>query len=380
MQFSIFTLAVATFWVGIFAKVTSLLRRQMFFIKYFSLYPLLIVLFLCVLRLFFSVEMPYTIIINSQTVLPLIQSFLCTSFLQLWSININLVLIIVIVWGLRTASIILKHILDYYRFMRLLDFLPKTNDKRIYDIFSLINAHGRLSKVKIIVHDLVESPAIVGFISPVILLPNINLNDDELLGIFIHETAHYKYCHCFIKCITEIIRAFFWWNPLFKVLSLEIAHALEMQSDKVVCRRINKEQQKKYLAGIAKVAESISSKSPITAFSCSLVEEKNSEKLKQRFKMILGGYYQDGKKSDLLILPIIAVMFLLSYSIVFQPYSLPTLDTFGPMESINSDCYLVKTYNGYNLYDSSHNYVAQITYIDENLKGLKIYKNMEDVE
>lgn len=54
MYFTIFTLAMAIFWVGKFAKVVSLLRRQMFFLKYFSITPLLIILFLCVLRLFFT--------------------------------------------------------------------------------------------------------------------------------------------------------------------------------------------------------------------------------------------------------------------------------------------------------------------------------------
>lgn len=380
MQFTIFSLAVAILWVSIFAKIASLLRKNMAFLEYFSIYPLLIILMFCIVRLFVFVEFPFTIIINSQHILPFIQSFLCSPFTKLGNISINLALIIAVIWGLVTISIILKHIADYYRFRHLLDFLPESDDMQVHNIFSMVNAHGRLSNAKIIVHDCIESPAIVGIINPVLLLPKISFSDDELLGIIIHESAHFLYGHCIIKCITEFIRACFWWNPLFKELSLEVAHALEMQSDKVVCKKISKKQQKNYLLGIAKVAEGIDYSRPIPAFSCSLVEEKDGEKLKQRFKMILGGYYHVKKKRYFLTLPAIIVIFLLSYSVVFQPYSLPDANDIGVSDSVNEDCYLVETEDGYDLYDSTNTYIAKITYIDESLKNLKIYKNLEDVK
>lgn len=380
MHFTIFTLAIAIFWVGIFAKIVSLLRRQMFFLKYFSLTPLLIILFLCVLRLFLPVELPFTVTINSQTMLPYIQNSLYTPLLQFGNININLSIIIAFTWGAGTVSIILTDIRDYYRFKHLLDYLPITDDKQIHDIFSLIKTHGRLSKAKIIVHESVESPAIVGFINPVIILPDINFTDDELLGILIHETAHFKYCHNIIKFITEIIHACFWWNPMFKKLSIEIAHALELQSDKIVCRSLNKNQQRNYLLGIAKVVDTISNKNSEAAYSCRLIEEKNDEKLKQRFKMILGDFYITKGKRNLLLLPFIVMIFLMSYLIVLQPYYLPNQEAIGLAESIGSDCYLVETEHGYDLYDSNHNYIAEISYIDKSLEDLKIYKNLEDVE
>ena len=39
--------------------------------------------------------------------------------------------------------------------------------------------------------------AIVGCIHPVVLLPKIAFEDDELLGIFVHEISHYTYKHYF---------------------------------------------------------------------------------------------------------------------------------------------------------------------------------------
>jgi|GEM_PF-1243483 len=380
MQFTIFTLAVAIFWVSIFAKVISSLRRQMLFLKYFSIYPLLLVLLFCILRLLLPVEWPFTIIINSQKVLPFIQTFLRTSFLQIGFLQVSLALVISVLWGSGTVSIILKRVRDYYRFRRLLDFLPETENKRLYEILSMVNGHRLLANVKIIVHDSIESPAIFGFIKPVILLPNINFSDDELLAIFIHESTHYQFGHGIIKCVSEFICACFWWNPFFKKLSLEIAHALEMHSDKAVCKKINADQIKSYLFCITRVANNINCHKPFSSMTCSLVEEKNDEKLKHRFKMILGGYYQNRKKCGFIIIPVIIIMFMLSYSVVLQPYSMPDQNTIGPCDDISSEWYLVETEDGYDLYDSTNKFIAQVTYIDESLNDLKIYKKLEDVK
>jgi len=159
-------------------------------------------------------------VINSEKILPSLQSLLCTPFIRYGEIKINLVFLIAVIWTGRTISIILKHIQDYYRFRHLLDLLPETEDQRLYEIYSKTYVRGQLSKVKIIVHNSVKSPAIIGFLKPVIILPNMYFNDDELLGVFIHENTHFQFGHCLIICITELIRACFWWNPFFKELKL----------------------------------------------------------------------------------------------------------------------------------------------------------------
>lgn len=378
MDFTIFTFSIAIFWVSIFVKVVSLLRKQLLFLKNFSLYPLLMVFLFCIMRLFLSVELPFTRVINSQRILPFIQSFLCTSFLQIGLVKINLVFIISFIWGIVAISIIIKHVRNYCRFRHLMDLLQKTENKHLYDVFSKVNKNGVLSNVKIVVHESIESPAIFGFYKPVILLPNIYFSDDELIGIFIHESTHYKYGHGLIKCITGFICACFWWNPFFRELSSEVAHVLEMHSDKAVCKRINSDQQKIYLESITKVASNINYNRLFSSYTCSLVEEKNNEKLNQRFKMISGGYYSNNKVRDFLMMPVITIIFILSYSVVLQPYSIPDLSTLGAKDEVASDCYLIETENGYNLYDSDNSFIALITYIDESLSGLKIYRNEKE--
>lgn len=374
MQFTIFTLIITVLWVSIFIKLISLLRKQMAVLRYFSIYPLFILLMFCILRIVFPVELPFTRIINSRKILPLIQKFFYTPFISYGYIKVNLTFILGMIWGLGTIFIIFKRIRDYYRFKHLLNFLPASEDKHLYDTFSKANVNNQLNNVKIIVHSSVSSPAIIGCIHPIIILPDIIFDDDELLGIFIHESTHYKYKHHLIKLVTEFICVCFWWNPLFQQLSSEIAHALEMHSDKIVSSRLNQKQQKKYLSGITKVVKNINNRKSASAFSCSLVEEKNEEKLQQRFKMMLENNYQNKKKYNVIVIPFVLSVFLLSYSFVLQPYSEPTLAAYGETDTSLSDYYFIETEEGYDLYDATNQFVIHMDDIGESLKYIKIYK------
>lgn len=371
---------MSVFWVGIFVKVISLLRKQMLFLKYFSIYSLMMLLMLCILRLIFSFEFPFTKVINSEEILPFIQSFFCTTFIEIVHIKVNLVLILAVIWGIGVVRIIFKDIKTDYYFRQLLNFLPETNNRHLYDILANVSSPRFMRQVKIIVHESIEAPAIFGFVRPIVLLPTIEFSDDELTGIFMHESAHYKYGHGIVKLMAELIRAIFWWNSIFKELSLEVAHVLELHSDKVVCKKINAQLQKKYLISIVKVARNIHFPPSYPVMTYCLVGENNTVKLKQRLAMIQGEYYKSRKKGDFVIIPVILLIFLLSYSIVLQPYSLPTQDDIGEGELITTEWYLVETLDGYDLYNKVNEYVSHIPYIEGNLMNLRIYKRGEDVK
>lgn len=382
MYFTIFSLTIAVVWVSFFAILISTFRKQMSVLQYFSIYPLLIVLLFSILRMLLPLELPYTIVIESENILPSVQSFLVTPLFDYGYINISPAFLLGIIWFSGVIIIAVKHIRIYYRFRHLLDFLPAAKEKRLYQLLATADKENHPRICKIIVHSAVESPAIVGCTHPVIILPDIDFEDEELLGIFIHEMAHYKYKHHFIKLVTEIICICFWWNPLLKKLSSETAHALEMHADKTVCTKLAQPQHKKYLSGIIKVIETIYHPNISNVFSCNLVEETEEEKLKQRFEMILGNHYQNKRKYNFIIGFFILTVFLLSYSFVLQPYSEPTSADFGNTESPTSDSnyYFIETKTGYDFYEYPERFIVHMNEIPTTLKGMKIYKNFGEVK
>lgn len=287
-------------------------------------------------------------------------------------------MILLLFWGIFALRRQFKILMEYIHLKRMLNLIPDTQDSRLYKIFNQINDNKRSSNdLKIKVHNYVKSPAIVGFFKPIIILPEIQFSDDELLGIFAHEWTHYCYGHIFIKFFTEIIISFFWWNFTFRSLHNEISHVLEMHSDKIICTKLSYDEQRAYLNAIQKVIRHIS-KSNSSSITCYLVEENNSEKLIQRFTMILGKKYVKKNKKSLLLLPFICGMFILSYTIVLQPYAEPTTKNYGAMDSIISSDYLVETKSGdYILYNAKGKFIANINHIDDSLKNLKVYREEE---
>ena len=98
MNFTFFTFVVAVIWVSIFAKVISCLRKRMMFFRYFSIYSLLLILLLCIMRLLLPIEFPYTRILDSENVLPMIYSFINKPLFHLGYFNICIVQILLTLW------------------------------------------------------------------------------------------------------------------------------------------------------------------------------------------------------------------------------------------------------------------------------------------
>lgn len=203
-----------------------------------------------------------------------------------------------------------------------------------------------------------------------------------------HEISHYRFKHNFIKLVMELICAIFWWNPLFKKLSSELSHIMELQSDRTVCLNLNYNQKKEYLQAIAKVAGNIKNRSVTSPGLCSILEENSGENLLQRFKMIAENNYKNRKKLDVIIIPLVIAIFLISYSFVPQPFSEPTPEEMDSGEidittnaADNEECFIIKSGNGYDLYTPSGKFQGGIApgnlpYLD----GIKIYENKEEAK
>ena len=384
--FSIYAVYIALLWVGIFTIGISVLRKNSFFIKHCSIQTLFVLFITCITRILLPIEMPYTKALNFDKILPEIAGFFCMPLIQFRYLTITPGLIIIFIWILPATFIIYRHIKEYLHFKHALDIMPATEDQHLYNIFEKADIHNNIPDIKIIVHAYVNSPAIIGIFHPVIILPDISFNDNELLSIFMHEISHYKYKHQFIKLIMEFICAVFWWNPLFKKLSSELSHAMELQSDKAVCLNLNHKQKKEYLQAIAKVAGNTKNKNLTPPCLCSILEKDDGKNLLQRFRMITENNYHTRKKLDIIIIPLIISLFLLSYLFIFQPFSEPTLNDIENGEidlstdtTDNEECFIIKSDNEYNLYNSSGELLGGVIpgnlhYLD----GIKIYENKEE--
>lgn len=375
LTFSFFSLFMAILFGSIFLVIISIVRKNLLFFKSFSISFLLFLLLLCTLRIIFPFEFPFVRVINCTKILPAIQSLVRLPILG----NITLFTLLMITWFGITFIKIVKYINSYYYLRKTLNLLPATTNNQMYDILKKVSGKKK-THIKIVVHSSIQSPAVLGFLSPILILPNENYTDDELYGILTHEWAHIQYKHTYIKLATDIICFIFWWNPIFHLLSSEISHILEMHSDKKVCETLNSKQQRTYLEVILKTTKNMDSEKFSFQATCSLTQKDTKKNLSQRFRMILENAYTKKTYKHILLYPIVILVFLLSYTVVFQPYSEPTPDDYEPgyISIIKENDYLIKDHTGYKIYSSDGDFITHTTTITDDLKNLKIYNSIEE--
>ncbi len=376
MGVTLFSFLTSLIWVSIFAIVIKLLSRQMILLRTFSIYPLIFLICLCLIRFFLPTELFYTQIIRSKNLLPSLQYVLTYPLINFFSkgITVNILAILILISvGVALYKFYIK-ISEYRRLSNILSIFPDCEDQRVKTTLEKIqNLTGIRKKLKIIMHKGIRTPAIVGFHSQIILLPDINFTDDELFSVLLHEWQHYQQRHVIIKCICDIIQTIFWWNPFFRYFTTEVEHTLEMHSDEKVSYFLNRQQQKCYLNAIIKVIQNQEKSQKKSILTCCLVEEAKSDRLEQRFKMLLESNYSKIKKQrSKMLIPITFVLLMLSYTFVIQPYSEPSIQNYGIMTEISSSYYFVKTDSGYNLYNEQGDIIATVSAIDDSLKHLKI--------
>lgn len=381
MALTSFSFLTSLIWVNIFMIIIKVLSRQMHLLRTFSIYPLILLIAFCLIRFFLPIELFYTRIIRSENFFPALQHTLTFPLITLPYINISICLIgiLIFIGGGVALYRIFRKVSEYRRFYNILCLLPASEDQLIRSTLNKIQKLTGLKKeVKIIVQKNIKTPAIVGFHSPIIILPDLFFCEDELFGILLHECQHYRQGHAIIKCVCDIIQTLFWWNPFFKHFNSVVEHTLEMHSDEKVSYYLNKQQQQSYLNAIIKVIQNQKEDQRKSILTCCLVEEAESNRLKQRFKMLLeNNYSKINKQRSKMFIPILFALLVLSYSFVIQPYSNPNVQDYGVVTDISNDDYLVKKNSGYNLYNNKGELIADIKVIDDNLKHLKII-NEED--
>lgn len=376
MALTSFSFLTSLIWVSIFAIIIKLLSGQMFLLRSFSIYPLIFLICLCLVKIFLPIELFYTRIIRSENLLPALQRVLNYPFINLSDKNVTISVLNILIFICSGVALykFYRKINGYRRFYNILSNLPASEDQRIKSTLTKIqDLTGLKKEIKIIVHKNIKTPAIVGFQSPIIILPDLIFTDDELFGILLHEWQHYRQGHAIIKCICDIIQTIFWWNPVFSHFNSEVEHTLEMHSDEKVSYYLNKQQQQCYLNAIIKVVKNLEEDQKKSILTCCLVEKAEGNRLKQRFKMLLeSNYSKVNKQRSKLFIPITFILLILSYTFVIQPYSNPNVQDYGMMTDISSNDYLVKTDSGYKLYSDKGELIADILVIDDNLKHLKI--------
>lgn len=169
-----------------------------------------------------------------------------------------------------------------------------------------------------------EVPMMAGFFRPNILLSQDveHLSEEELRLILCHEYTHFRRGDLWIKLGMELLCCLLWWNPGAYLLRTSVGQLLELRCDSLVCARLSPGESLQYGETLLHVLRGLHRKP--SCFAAGFFGYTSREKILHRFGQIASVKQRPKQRGiSILIAALAVVLFVGSYSFVFQSYILP---------------------------------------------------------
>ena len=105
---------------------------------------------------------------------------------------------------------------------------------------------GIKRKIRLVCNNSVGTPMLIGLFKPTIIIPGVEIRQNELRFIFTHELVHFKRGDLWIKAAVLIVSVLHWFNLIFLLLVRDINRLCELSCDEAVVKKIDFPSRKKY--------------------------------------------------------------------------------------------------------------------------------------
>ena len=145
------------------------------------------------------------------------------------------------VWLLGVVVFLIFHGIRHHRFANMTRRWSKhITDEHILSLLELVKSGmGIARRIPIYLCPLAGSPMMIGLIKPRILLPTVELAQDELRFILKHELVHYKRKDLLYKHLVVAATVLHWFNPLVYLMAKAVHALCETSCDAEVLRSVD---------------------------------------------------------------------------------------------------------------------------------------------
>lgn len=199
-------------------------------------------------------------------------------------LTIEVIQILSFFWLVGAIGFIAWHLYCYHRFMKSLQVsnVPISGDAiaLLSSCKATLNIHNEVTLVQ---NPTISSPMLVGLRHPMILLPTLNMRENDLRMALLHELTHLKHRDLWIKMLALIAGAVHWFNPFVHILRMVISTWSEFACDEALASKLTHEERIHYGEAILNTLDNRFGMN--TAFCSSLRASK--EYIKRRLSMML---------------------------------------------------------------------------------------------
>ncbi|BBI33528.1 M56 family metallopeptidase [Cohnella abietis] len=184
------------------------------------------------------------------------------------------------------------------------------------------NPIDSVEHLRVVVSDYVDSPMIIGFFKPFIVIPNAKMNTEDYKLALQHEWIHYKQRDVWVKLFAVLVNCLHWFNPVSYLALANIGEACEYSVDEQITKGLKTAEKKRYSEMILHFASSMS---PVLNSNLAL----HKKQLYRRFALIMKRNTRSRQMSlGIIIVVLIVAVSVFSSSIAFAKTSKP-LTEFG---------------------------------------------------
>jgi len=154
-----------------------------------------------------------------------------------------------IIWAVVALAIMIFHVWKHARFLWLVKRWGKpVEDAKILAVLQRVQAERELAGKKVVLKrcGFISTSMVLGFVRPVILLPEKEFSIDELELIFHHELIHWKRGDLFVRLLALIALALNWFNPMMYVMNSALQTDCEASCDQAVIASVGSENKRFY--------------------------------------------------------------------------------------------------------------------------------------
>lgn len=245
-------------------------------------------------------------------------------------------------WLAGVIFLLIYHIWRHRRFMKMVHRWSEaeTSPETLLLLNSLKEEEKIKSHIEYKICSSISCPMMVGFFRPVILMPPIQLSENELTLILRHELIHFKRHDLWYKALVLAATILHWFNPVVHFMARATSVQCEISCDSLILK--NEDMQVRMQYGEAILAVARGNKTQQTLLSTNFYGGKRG--MKNRIISILDS---KRKRTGITILCIVLAGILLTgatlVAAVSRPTSIPgtafTEDEYGKLLALQFDGY-----------------------------------------
>ncbi len=146
-----------------------------------------------------------------------------------------------VVWLAGTLALLIRKATAYQSFLRYLRAGRKpVEDPALLDRAAKAGEEiGVKRPVELYVNPLAASPMLLGVRKPWVVLPTVELPEEDFRFVVLHELTHCRRRDVLYKWLTQLTVCIHWFNPLVHWMAREVERTGELSCDEAVLRRLD---------------------------------------------------------------------------------------------------------------------------------------------